>query len=159
MKRFIFLEILKRIQSKPEYKRKFKIFLLVFSGVFVLTTGFLIWGAIQLTSSAIHFAQNISRDASSSETLLPPPPTDISKVIAPLSSLGTSVGASFGNFNLGQCWGAALSLSDWQVWLQRPLLENFNLLTSQCFPQAQTDCQNQSCEKTVEKRHDEWMRI
>ena len=151
MKRLILLEILKKIQSTPDYKRKFKIFLAVFSVIFFITTGLVIWGAVKLTSSAINFAQNISLNLGASPPVLLYSQGENSESSAPP--------ASFGNFHLGQCWGAALALGDWQVWLLKPLSENFNFLTSQCFPKAQLNCQGENCEKTLNQKQDEWTRI
>lgn len=148
MKHMIILEILRKIQQKPEYKKKLKIFLIAASVIFFVTTGLLIWGAVKLTSATLNYAQTIS--VGSTENLM----AQVGAV-----KLDPSSPLQLGNFHLGQCWGAALALGDSQVWLQKPLADTFNNLSRQCFPKTQVTCEGESCQGTSTEQKEEWTRI
>lgn len=124
MKKFIFVEILQRLRSKPQLKRKLKIFAVIGLVGFFVTAGLVIWAGV----SAVRFASNQIQAV------------NIQGQINKLESGWQSLPA----ITTVSCWNKAQSLMNFESWFTRPVTDNFKNLKVACL-ETKPVCEGNSC--------------
>lgn len=113
MKQIIILELLKKLQTNHPLKRKLKIFLGVGLAGFLMVGVLVVWAGFATFKSIANFGLNPVVQ----EKIL-----NLETEIQNLPAL-TRVG----------CWNTAQSLFNVEVWLEKPITDNFNSIKEACF--------------------------
>lgn len=129
MKRLILFELIRRMTSKSDFFRKFRV--LIFSAVLILflTTGLLIWGGVmtfKYAGSLINSAQ-------------------VQTHVEDLGSRFKTELDSFPQVTLTSCWEKALSLVNVEPWVTRTLDHNLSNLRQACIEPKSQPCHGESC--------------
>lgn len=129
MKEQILREIIFKIKSRPDLKKKLKIAILVgFAGIF-LTAGLLIWAAVSAFSYVGTQLQTTN-------------------VKGAVESLQTNIkNISTGSVNTLGCWQQAQSMMTLETWVSKPLAQNLSLLRSSCLAEPMRKCKTEDCKK------------
>lgn len=136
MKKLILIEIAKRIQSKPNLKRKLKIFAVVGVFGFIVTTGLVIWAGV----SAVRFASN---------------EIQLVNVQGELENI-KSRWQSLPRIAMVSCWDKAQSLMNYESWATRPVVDNFKNLKIACL-EVKPICEGDSCHEMKKRMNSaEW---
>lgn len=125
MKYLILVDILNRLRSKPNFKKKLKIFLIIGSISFVVISGLLIWAGV----SAYQFAKMQLQTVNV--------PQSVEKIETQIKTLPA--------FNYLSCWNKAQSLMAIELWLSQPIAHNINELKTACLQSLPANCQGPSC--------------
>ncbi len=131
MKKFIFLEILRELQQKPNLMRKVKIFAALGLVVVVVMGGLLIWAGV----SAVNYVATKANQVAQS----PATQAQLSQVQSEIKSLK--------NINALNCWDQAQSLMGVRPWLERPVADNLHDLKAACLEQKPPACEGAECER------------
>ncbi len=126
MKQLIFLEMLSRVRSSPNLKRKLKIFAIAGAIGFTVISGLVIWVAVSVTRFASHQIQavNIQQQAETFENRL--------KTLPAVATMS--------------CWDKAQSLMNLDSWVSRPIAENLNNLKMACLEESAPVCEGKTCQ-------------
>lgn len=142
MKDHILREILYKIKTRPDFKKKLKMAILIgVIGIFI-TGGLLIWAAVSAVSYVGSQLQtsNVKGAVESVQTNIKNIPA-----IKGVNALG--------------CWQQAQSLMVVETWLSRPLAQNLNLLKESCLGASPVDCKTEECNKNeqeTEQKSGQW---
>lgn len=128
MKKVIFLELIKKLQSKPQVMRKLKVFVaLGLVGLFIVG-GLAIWAGISTFKYLI---------ASASQVISSPTTQGQRQdVKAELLQI---------QFQPLNCWGEAQTLMTVQAWLEKSALENLRDLKTACLDSKPAPCEGPDC--------------
>ncbi len=130
MKKYLLYELLQLIRTRPDLKRKLKIFLLVGFVGFVLVGGLAVWGTIKAVQIV----------------------ADKAGAVIENPQIQAQVQEQAQNFNVTQfnalnCWDSAIRLVGVRPWLERPVYQNLDNLKQACFPQeGEKKCEGEACE-------------
>lgn len=127
MKYWMLLEIFNRLKSKPNFKRKFKIFLIIGSITFVMISGLIVWAGVSVYQFAKIQVQAVNV------------PVSVEKIESQIKTLP--------GFNFLNCWNKAQNLMSVEVWLSHPMAQNLNELKIACLQSSSTKCEGTSCSK------------
>jgi len=118
MNHTLLMELLRKLKTNPQLKRKFKIFLGVgLVGTF-LVGALVVWAGIATFKSVANIGAN---------------PTVQEKVL----KLETEI-QNLPALAKVDCWTTAKNLLDFQVWLEKPIAENIKNVTTACFGKKST---------------------
>ncbi len=118
MNHTLLVELLGKLKSKSQLKRKFKIFLGFGLVGTILVGAIVVWASIATFKSVANIGTN---------------PTVQAKVL----KLETEI-QNLPALAKGDCWTTAQNLLAFQVWLEKPIAENINTLTTACFGKKST---------------------
>jgi hypothetical protein len=136
MKDQILREILYKIKSRPDLKKKLKIAILVGVVGFFLTAGLVIWAAVSAVSYFGNQLQttNVNGAVESLQTNI--------KNIPAVNALG--------------CWQQAQNMMAIEPWLIRSLAQNLNLLKDSCLRASPEECKTEECKKNEQEKSGQW---
>lgn len=112
MKSLIILELLKKINTNRQLKQGIKIFIGVGLVGCLIIGGLVVWGGIAAFKAASNIGTNLN-------------------VQEKISSLETEVQNMPALVKVG-CWSTVKSLMNVEIWLEKPVAENYNNITSAC---------------------------
>ena len=112
MKNIILLELLKKLKTNHQLKRKLKIFLGIGLVGAIMVGALVVWAGIATFKSVASLATN---------------PNVQEKVL----NLETEIQNLPAMAKVG-CWTAAQGLLEVEVWLEKPLIDNFNSIKLAC---------------------------
>lgn len=129
MKKALLFEILRLLQSRPDLKRKIKIFAIVGGISFFIFGGLAIWAGVAavnyLASSAIEIAQSPA-----SQQHLAAVKEEVQKI----------------KFQPANCLSGAQNLLGFEPWIKNSALENLRNLKTSCFESSTGSCTGWDCE-------------
>ena len=131
MRNLTFFEIWKRLERKPKFKRKLKIFAIVGLLGFFMTSSLAIWTGVAVWD---YFSAkgNLGVSSGTSEYI---------------ENLRTRIDA-IPNINARNCWDKAQSLIGIEPWLARPLADNLVHLKVACLEAKRpSECIGSDCDK------------
>lgn len=113
MKPIIVLELLKKLQTNQQLKRKLKVFLGVGLAGFLMVGVLVVWAGVATFKSVANLGSNpiVQEKILNLETEI--------KNLPALAKVG--------------CWNTAQSLLKVEVWLEKPVADNFNSIKAACF--------------------------
>jgi hypothetical protein len=113
MNHTLFVELLRKLKSNPQLKRKFKIFLGFGLAGTLLVGAFVVWAGIATFKSVANIGAN------------PTVQEKVTKLETEIQNLPALAKVD--------CWTTVQSLLDFQVWFEKPISENINNITTACF--------------------------
>ncbi len=129
MREEVFYEIIRKLKTRPDLRRKLKIFLVIgFIGVCFAGT-MVVWAGV----SAFRYLTSISAEIVKSPT-----------AVAELENLGNKV-ERLPHLQPLSCWGKAESLIAVEPWLTATVVENLRGLTVACFGNLPAKCSGSVC--------------
>jgi hypothetical protein len=139
MKDQILREILYKIRTRPDLKKKLKIAIVIgVIGLFI-TGGLLIWAGV----AALNYVGSQLQAAN---------------VKGAVENLQTEIKniPAVGAVNTVGCWTQAQSMLTVETWLNRPLADNFNQLKKSCLQSNPSECVGEGCPKPKESPSGSW---
>lgn len=121
MNKYVLLEIIRKIKSKPHLKRKLKIFLIVGFVGFLLTGALAIWAGI----SAMKYVT-----ASATGVIQSP------EARTQMDNLTAKAKQGISRPQVLSCWNSAQSLLAIEPWILRPAMTNLQALIDSCLGTA-----------------------
>lgn len=139
MKEQLAREILYKIKSRPDLKKKLKIAIIVgVIGLFI-TGGLLVWAGV----AAFNYVGSQLQTANVKGTV---------ETLQSEIKNGTAINA----VNAVGCWNQAQSMLTVETWLNRPLADNFDRLMKSCLGSKTIDCKGAECPKNEENQPNNW---
>ena len=112
MKKHLLFLLLNWLRSKPEAKKKLKIFIILGFVGFVFTSGFVVWVGFSAYEMAKQQVQSI-------------------KVEHSLRQVETAI-KTMPEFNSPACWNKVQEFLTVEPWLMKPLFENWQVIKDAC---------------------------
>lgn len=130
MKKYLFYELLNLIRTRPDLKKKVKIFVMVGLVGLIVVSGLAIWAGL----SAISFV------ASKANAVIQAPTAQVQ-----LENLKNQA-PQLAQIQVLGCWDSAVALLQVRPWLERSASQNLQSLIQGCFPsQPWQECQGEPC--------------
>ncbi len=127
MKKYIFLELMRNIKSRPELMRKMKILAAVGAFGFLVMGSLVIWAGI----SAFGYVTNVAKEVIHS----PQTAMHVENIRSEVKGISTTM-------QTVDCWDEAQSLMTLDPWFQRPAMDNLNSLIATCFEKKDKPIKN-----------------
>ncbi len=117
MKKYIFMELVRRIQRQPQLGKKLKVFAALGVVTLIFTFGLAIWAGLSAVNYAVVTAGQFIQ--------MPVTQTHLDQVTAGIEKVE--------NIGRTNCWLKAQKMLNLEVWLNQPPSENFKSLKSVCW--------------------------
>lgn len=132
MKKILLQKLKHNLRTQPHLMRKLKIIAAVAVVGFFLIGGLTIWAGISAFNYVASTLAQQTTEVPRTQSLV----QEIEKEVVALPTL-----------RLESCWKQTLNLLSVQVWLEKPMQENFNHLKVACLEKKPEACEGADCPK------------